>query len=1080
MKRQIARMIAMGAAVLLAGAAGAVSCDGTNVWIGAASGGSWSNAANWEAHSSKGYGVEELFHRYTVYDFRNLAPGAVVTMDYEDGNAYNVRNSTGDTFVYGMVFSGDPDDTWTLAKGTDKRIRFTNPSYMDITGGTLDFQAAIVTSASYPNTESGFHKRGTGTLRWGYSNAAFWESNLQLDAGTVELTNNNNFTCCGWKMKSGTKMNVLCGVNNLGSLYSDSTVSADTAVDIPAGTTLKLVTSFNTYSANFYGDVTGNGLLDVRGGGSFVFHKGAKTGPFSFAGTLRAWNADLTFGTASVPVGVNSAASVDVAASGHIKFTADQTLALLSGAGADGGIVVPSNATLTVAGATGVSTSTVFAARIQGGKFVKDGADYELTLAGANAYTGSTRVAGGTLTLDKGFARPNLCAAWRFEDENDLGAESTYGGALRLTPTIEGNASSLSDVVTLVDDGVSGRAIRFISNTSADRLRGAIFKQAASDRNGLLPAGNDPFTVSFWLRPNVSGMPNGSAGPNFLRIWSGSWTAGQGVSFRGRYGFRYLYMCTDSGWTYSAPLTSNLVAQADFGSSAYLGDGKWHHVVGTYSNQTFHLYVDGVWRARADLGRDMNLPANISVQLGVCSATDTNHKFAGDVDEIQVFKGAWTADEVEAEYVARKPQEDFTVPEATAHWTFDEESEDHLFKDSGPHGWDLVNIASTGGVYASVQSMTYPENLGGKFLNLTSSADSPYLRLKDGAMPTNQMPKGISFTIMARFYRPANGLVLIVGDGTSSGSVRFGFNGVPRYMQVYPCGSTAYTFPETSLYNADSASPANWTQVAITYDASSKHTRYYVDGVETGRGSGTERKLNLTGVWCGVKSVSNGTVTPLGYARIDDLRIYDRALTAGEMHRLAQTYRQTDAGLAVPTEVLPSTSDVTVDAGATLKVRETAHAVKSLAGAGTAQIEGSAMLVPGSMAGFTGTVTGHGVLRLAGGASAKTAASVTTDVEIPSVVTDVAGSNLPLVRTTGKVTMPATATIDFSDAARAGEVQGKVYVLAEAGSFDVPETLEGWTITPALAEGQGEPKLVVEDGKLKLKLGIQPVVIIIR
>ena len=27
----------------------AVSCDGTNVWIGAASGGSWSNAANWEA-----------------------------------------------------------------------------------------------------------------------------------------------------------------------------------------------------------------------------------------------------------------------------------------------------------------------------------------------------------------------------------------------------------------------------------------------------------------------------------------------------------------------------------------------------------------------------------------------------------------------------------------------------------------------------------------------------------------------------------------------------------------------------------------------------------------------------------------------------------------------------------------------------------------------------------------------------------------------------------------------------------------------------------------------------------------------
>ena len=88
--------------------------------------------------------------------------------------------------------------------------------------------------------------------------------------------------------------------------------------------------------------------------------------------------------------------------------------------------------------------------------------------------------------------------------------------------------------------------------------------------------------------------------------------------------------------------------------------------------------------------------------------------------------------------------------------------------------------------------------------------------------------------------------------------------------------------------------------------------------------------------------------------------------------------------------------------------------------------------------------------------------------------------DLPLVRTTGKVTMPATATVDFSDALRAGQVQGKVYVLAEAGSFDLPETLEDWTITPALAEGQGEPKLIVEDGKLKFKMGIQPMIIMIR
>ena len=158
--------------------------------------------------------------------------------------------------------------------------------------------------------------------------------------------------------------------------------------------------------------------------------------------------------------------------------------------------------------------------------------------------------------------------------------------------------SPLSEVARLVDDGVSGRALRFLSgSTDALRTKGVVFSYVVGARDCSMPAGNDPFTVSFWLRPDRSGMPNGSAGPNFLRIWNGGWNAGTGVSFRGRYGFRYLYMCTDSSWTYSTPVTSNLVAQADFGSSDYLGDGKWHHVVGTYTNQTFQLYVDGVCSA---------------------------------------------------------------------------------------------------------------------------------------------------------------------------------------------------------------------------------------------------------------------------------------------------------------------------------------------------------------------------------------------------------------------------------------------------------------------------------------------------
>jgi len=505
--------------------------------------------------------------------------------------------------------------------------------------------------------------------------------------------------------------------------------------------------------------------------------------------------------------------------------------------------------------------------------------------------------------------------------------------------------------------------------------------------------------------------------------------------------------------------------------------------VGTYEDQTFLLYVDGVQRARADLGIDMALPANTSIQLGICpSNTDANHRFAGDIDELQVFSGAWTAEDVAEEYAARKPQADFTLPEPAAHWTFDEEvTEDgvRMFKDSGPHGWDLVHL-TTNGVYATQEAVTYPETLGGKCVVFPTPTGGPYMRLKSGVTPTNVIPKGASFTVSYRVKFARNGVAIIIGDGTAGGSMRFGFEGCPRYVSVWPCSSSSYKLDDNAyIYNA--ATPVSaWTQITVTYDAGSKSTGYYVDGVEVARSTGTARNMNLTDVFFGVVSVSGDNVTPAINCHFDDLRIYDTALTAGEVHRMAQTYRHEDAGLTPATEVIPATSDVTVESGAKLRVRESAHAVKSLSGAGEAVIDGSATLVPGDMASFTGAVTGYGVLRLAGGVSAKTATSVTADVEIPSVVTDVAGSNLPLVSTTGKVTLPSSGTIEFSGSPRAGQIQGKTYVLAEAGSFDVPETLADWTITPSLIEGQGEPRLEVEGGKLKLKLGTMPMMIIIR
>ena len=135
-------------------------CDGTNVWVGAASGGSWSDVRNWRAVSAAGWRVPELFARYAVYDLRGLSPGAVVTFDYAGGNVYNVQNTAGQMFISGLVAAGAPGDVWTVAKGTDAKVRFVKDAVLDVSGGRLDFHAPTDTGFSYPTMP--FVKRGDG------------------------------------------------------------------------------------------------------------------------------------------------------------------------------------------------------------------------------------------------------------------------------------------------------------------------------------------------------------------------------------------------------------------------------------------------------------------------------------------------------------------------------------------------------------------------------------------------------------------------------------------------------------------------------------------------------------------------------------------------------------------------------------------------------------------------------------------------------------------------------------------------------------------------------------------------------
>ena len=75
-----------------------------------------------------------------------------------------------------------------------------------------------------------------------------------------------------------------------------------------------------------------------------------------------------------------------------------------------------------------------------------------------------------------------------------------------------------------------------------------------------------------------------------------------------------------------------------------------------------------------------------------------------------------------------------------------------------------------------------------------------------------------------------------------------------------------------------------WTHVAATYDGPTSTMKVYTNGEE--RGSTTHLGPIHTGsgypVWIGLSPEDSGTAAPWN-GKIDDVRIYDRALTAGEI-----------------------------------------------------------------------------------------------------------------------------------------------------------------------------------------------------
>jgi hypothetical protein len=127
---------------------------------------------------------------------------------------------------------------------------------------------------------------------------------------------------------------------------------------------------------------------------------------------------------------------------------------------------------------------------------------------------------------------------------------------------------------------------------------------------------------------------------------------------------RHLYMSDNGALLFGLRPGSQPIAIA---SPSGFNDGKWHHVVGTLGQTGMRLYVDGTLvGSRSDVTKAQDRMGYWRVggdTLANWPGAPTNSRFGGAIDEVAVYPGALTAEQVQAHY--RASGREIVVPDET-------------------------------------------------------------------------------------------------------------------------------------------------------------------------------------------------------------------------------------------------------------------------------------------------------------------------------------------------------------------------------------------------------------------------------
>lgn len=315
--------------------------------------------------------------------------------------------------------------------------------------------------------------------------------------------------------------------------------------------------------------------------------------------------------------------------------------------------------------------------------------------------------------------------------------------------------------------------------------------------------------------------------------------------------------------------------------------GQWYHLLATWDGSVVKVYVNGQYNKQYNLGTYSNL--SNPTRIGA-SDNGTTYQFKGAIQNVSIYNRSFSDNEVKDLYNFTQPKLMVSSLQSglIGHWTLDADDYDDATKrvtDKTPYGNHGINYGAS-----PAPDRNGKTNGAMSFNGLGNKINISY-------------PNPVKQTSVVAWFKksgPAAGGHHIITGGSyvevsipEHGAIRTGVNTNTQGRMVFNSGS--------------GLTDGNWHQVAMTYDGI--NLKSFIDGLITATNPVSG---DLTGPATEIGRYLSDTYAANG--SISDVRIYNRAISEGEILSLYDLYQPSISGSSLQKGLvldMPLTSDWT-------------------------------------------------------------------------------------------------------------------------------------------------------------------------